>query len=98
MKSSVWLCVFSILLICFAATAQEESGKISGTVMDQSGSGVPSAKLTVTNTDRNVVIRTVATDSSGVYSAPLLPVGNYALKVEAKGFKTENRTGIVLNV
>jgi hypothetical protein len=80
------------------APAQEESGKISGTVLDPSGSGVPDAKITVTNTDRNQVVRNLTTDSIGIYAAPTLPVGTYALKVEARGFKTEDRTGIVLNV
>jgi hypothetical protein len=44
----------------------------------------------------NPVIRTVRSDVNGVYSAPLLPVGAYSVKVEASGFKTETRTGIAL--
>ena len=90
--------VFSLLLLASVASAQEASGKISGTVLDPSGSGVPGAKVTVTNTDRNQVVRNLTTDSTGIYVATVLPVGTYALKVEAKGFKTEDRTGIVLNV
>ena len=89
-------CLF--LAVVSLASAQEASGIISGTVLDPSGSGVPGAKLTVTNTDRNQIVRTLTTESTGVYVAPILPVGTYALKVEAKGFKTEDRTGIVLNV
>jgi len=44
------------------------------------------------------VIREVTTEATGTYSAPLLPIGNYSIKVEVAGFKTETRTGIVLNV
>ncbi len=44
------------------------------------------------------MIRALTSDTSGVYSATLLPIGNYSVKVEATGFKTETRTGIVLNV
>jgi len=44
------------------------------------------------------VIRTVTSDVNGVYSAPLLPIGAYSVKVEVSGFKTETRTGIVVNV
>ena len=78
--------------------AQDISGTIGGTILDQNGATVPSAKVTVTNTDRNQVVRSTTTDAAGIYSAPLIPVGTYAIKVEASGFKTENRTGIALNV
>ena len=43
------------------------------------------------------VERTVTTDATGTYSAPLLPIGNYSIKAEAAGFKTNELTGIVLN-
>jgi len=98
MKKSVWLCVLLLSVIGIPALAQDVSARISGTVLDASGAGVPNAKVTVSNTDRNQVERTVTADTAGNYSAPLLPIGNYALKVEAKGFKTVERTGVVLNV
>jgi hypothetical protein len=93
-----------ILCACLLATAaasyvpaQDISATIGGTVLDASGAAVAGAKVTITNTDRNLVIREVSTETTGTYSAPLLPIGNYSVKVEAKGFKTETRTGIVLN-
>src|ERR1022692_2414247 len=78
--------------------AQDISGTIEGTILDPSGSAVPNAKVSVTNTDRNQVVRTLTTNTTGVYSAPLLPIGTYSVKVEVAGFKTDTRTGIVLNV
>ena len=78
--------------------AQDISATIGGTVLDPTGAAVSGAKITITNTDRNMVIREVTTETAGAYSAPLLPIGNYSIKVEAKGFKTETRTGVVLNV
>ncbi len=78
-------------------TAQDVFASIAGTILDPSGSPVPKAKVSVTNVDRNQV-RTVETDASGTYTAVLLPIGNYSIQVEANGFKTEARTGIVLNV
>ena len=86
------------VLIVATAYAQDVSGSIAGTVTDASGGGVPNAKVTVTNTDRNAVIRTVTTDASGNYSAPLLPIGTYAVAVEANGFRAVNRININLNV
>src|SRR5215472_7523989 len=97
MKKLTLICVLVGVFASFAA-AQDNYGTIGGTILDPSNAAVPKAKVTVTNTDRNQVIRTVTTDSTGVYSAPLLPVGMYSLKVEAGGFRSESRTGIKLNV
>src|SRR5713101_7662399 len=89
-----------ILLFLSACTlmAQEVTGSILGTVTDTSNAIVPRAKVTVTNTDRNAVLRTTTTDNNGYYVAPLLPVGHYAVSVAAQGFKTFSKTGIELNV
>ncbi|MGP8246464.1 MAG: carboxypeptidase regulatory-like domain-containing protein, partial [Bryobacteraceae bacterium] len=89
-----------LIAVCLAAslTAQDISGSIGGVVTDPTGAAVPGAKVTVTRTDTNQVLRTLTTDSGGNYSAPLIPVGMYSVKVEAKGFKTETRTDIKLNV
>jgi len=89
------------LLAPFFATAmlaQDISGTIEGSVLDPTGAVVPKAKVTITNTDRNQVVRTTETNDSGVYSSPFLPIGNYVVKVEVAGFKTDEHTGIVLNV
>jgi hypothetical protein len=89
------------LLLLAGATAllgQDVSGTIGGTILDPTGAAVPDAKITVTDTDRNQVVRTVKTESSGTYTAPFLPVGIYSIKVEARGFKNEERKGVALNV
>ncbi len=87
------LTVFSTLLI-----GQDITGTIEGTVLDPSGAAVLKAKVAITNTDRNQVVRTITTEGSGVYSATFLPIGNYSISAEAYGFKIATRTGIVLNV
>jgi hypothetical protein len=89
-----------LLIACLATglIAQDISGTIGGTILDPSGATVPGARVTITNTDRNQVLRTITTDPSGTYSAPLIPVGQYSIKVEVKGFKTETRTAIAVNV
>ncbi len=97
MKKLRRVCLLAIgVAACLAA--QDITATIGGTVLDASGAAVANAKVTITNTDRKLVEREITTDTLGVYSAPLLPIGNYSVKVEAKGFKTEDRTGIVLNV
>ena len=81
-----------------ALFGQDITGSIAGTVQDPSGAGVPGARVTITNTDRNAVLRTLTTDSDGNYSATLLDVGHYSVAVETKGFKREVEKDINLNV
>jgi outer membrane receptor protein involved in Fe transport len=88
----------SISVLAALGYAQEITGSISGTVQDASGGAVAGAKVTITNTDRNTVARTITTDADGVYTAALLDVGHYSVSVEAKGFKTAVNQGIALNV
>jgi carboxypeptidase family protein len=93
--------VFTVgLVLAFAGVvvAQQVTGNISGTVKDSSGAVVPNATVTITNTDKNVVVRTTKTSDVGQYSAPLLPVGTYAVTVEANGFTKMSRNSIALNV
>src|SRR5262249_51649354 len=78
--------------------AQEVTGQIRGTVTDATGAVVPNAVVTVTNLDRNQVIRSLHTNAAGEFVAPLLPVGKYSVSVEAPGFKKYTKTGIDLNV
>src|SRR5271166_271602 len=90
------LALVSLLLACLATGlfAQDISGTIGGTILDPSGATVPGAKVTITNTDRNQIVRVITTEATGTYSAPLISIGQYSIKVEVKGFKTETRTGI----
>jgi anthranilate/para-aminobenzoate synthase component II len=97
MKKLLGICLLA-MAVAACLGAQDISATIGGTVLDSSGGGVSNAKVTITNTDRNLVVRELTTETAGTYSAALLPIGNYEIKVEAKGFKTETRTGIVLNV
>jgi hypothetical protein len=71
-----------------AANAQAVYGSIGGTVVDASGSTVAGAKVTITDTARQVVFAT-QTDSSGRYDERHLIAGHYQVKIEAQGFKTE---------
>ncbi len=90
------LCL-SVLLSCGALLAQDVTGTIVGTVTDPSGAPIGGATATVTNIATQVQ-KTATTDSSGNYVAALLPVGTYKVTVEAKGFKTETKENIILNV
>jgi len=97
--SAVWVVVLAVVagVGCAGVWAQETTGSISGTITDSSGATVKGAKVTLTNTDRGHVERTLTTSSAGFYTATSLPLGAYAVKVEDRGFKTEAVTGLVLH-
>jgi carboxypeptidase family protein/TonB-dependent receptor-like protein len=80
------------------ASAQDITGTIVGLVKDAGGAVVSGATVTIKDIDKNVVVRTVTTNSDGAYSAPLLLVGRYSLSVEASGFKKFVRNNIEVNV
>jgi len=88
-------------LLCFCgglARSQEITGQIRGIVTDSSKAVIANATVTITNIDRNLVLRTVETNSAGEYVAPFLPVGRYSVTVEFKGFKKFVKNDIELNV
>jgi hypothetical protein len=92
------IAVAVVALFVTAASAQIITGSIAGTVTDSTGANVANATVTITNTDENAVIRTVQTNASGQYLAALLPVGHYAVAVEAPHFKRSQQTNIPLDV
>src|SRR5437879_3347607 len=92
------LLVILLLCCCLNLAAQEVTGTIVGTVKDQSGAVVPRAKVTVTNTDTGVAVRTLTTNEKGEYSAPLLQIGHYSIAAEASNFKKASISNITLHV
>ncbi len=88
-QSCQFACVVLTLLcsLYVCATAQVISADVVGTVTDNAGAVLPNAKVTVTNLGTNIV-RTTTTDDAGAYTFNLLPIGVYAIKIEAAGFKS----------
>ena len=84
------------LLVCSAPLGAATGGSISGTVKDQSDAVVPGASLTLVNLDLTTSYK-ASTDAQGFYSFPTLPVGRYELTIEAAGFKTQKKTGVVVD-
>jgi len=79
------------------APAQSITGSITGVISDSSGARISGAKITVTNTDTNTRSEATA-DSTGNYTALLLPRGNYRVEATASGFKRFTRQGVVLQI
>ena len=91
------LVTFTLLLFSVFVLAQTTTGRILGTVTDQSGAAVAGASVTVADLQRGTS-RTLTTDGSGGYSAPELQPGTYKIRVEGKGFKTTERPNVVIEV
>src|SRR5271163_2870863 len=91
------VCLVLAFSVSVSMFAQTTTGRIQGTVTDQTGAGVPAATVVVTDTQRGAA-RTVSTDDSGNYVAPDLQPGVYKVRAEASGFKTVERVNIVVEV
>src|SRR6266700_2621104 len=89
--------ILGVLLFSVALFAQGSSGRILGTVTDQTGAVLAGATVTVTDMERGLA-RTLTTDQAGEYNAPTLIPGTYSVRVEANGFKRLDRQNIVLEV
>jgi len=80
-----------------AASAQNITGAIRGTVTDEQGSGVAGADVTITDSGTGYT-RTEQSDKDGNFAFQSLPIGNYALKVSKDGFSAFEEKNIVLHV
>ena len=85
------------LLLARPVQAQNVGGSIQGTVSDGSGHAIAGAHVAVRNAGTGDV-RELVTEPSGRYHAPLLPPGEYEVKVSMTGFQTVERRGVRLTV
>lgn len=97
-RSAFWhgLLVLAVTLCMRASFAQQTLGSINGTVVDSSGAAVAGAQVTVTNRAINLS-RTTITQNTGFYQIFNLPVGVYAVKVNAPGFENIQYAGIAVH-
>jgi hypothetical protein len=75
----------------------QDTGYISGTVMDKSGAAISDAEVVLTNTGGSLT-RTTRTNNDGAYVLAGLPGGAYDLTVSAKGFQKYIAQGVKLDV
>src|ERR1700722_1191296 len=89
----------TVFLLCLFAPAlwAGGGGNILGTIKDPSGSPIPKARVTATETATGVK-QTLTTDGQGFYSFASLAVGHYDVQVDATGFKPYRRTNVVIDI
>ena len=83
------------ILLCAAGLSQlyaQQSGTISGTVLDQTGKPIQDATVEVKN-DSTGTSRSLKCDTEGKFSASDLAAGTYSIGVSAPGFALTTRSG-----
>src|SRR5580693_2820610 len=86
-----------LLFACYSLSAQTNNGGITGTILDSSGGAVVGAEVVATGAETHSVYTTTST-STGAYRFISLVLGTYDITVTAKGFKTANVTGVVVEI
>ncbi len=88
----------ALMTLCIpCASYAQDTGYISGTVIDKSGAAVVGAEIALTNTAGSLT-RSTATNGDGAYTIAGLPGDTYNLSVSAKGFQKYTAHNVKLNV
>src|SRR5262245_2636547 len=96
-KSSLIFTALLTLTLTAASALASPTGVIIGSIKDQSGAAISGAQITLVRTDTNTRL-TAKTDANGAYQFPQLAPANYALTVEANGFKKVTVGTVVVQV
>ncbi|HYZ87355.1 MAG TPA: TonB-dependent receptor, partial [Bryobacteraceae bacterium] len=81
------LLVLFAVFLCASTNAQEVTGRILGTVTDETGAVIPEAKVVATSPSVPRGLE-ATTDSRGAFTFVNVPIGTYAITVTKTGFAT----------
>ena len=89
--------VAGLALLCAASLLAQRADRaiITGVVQDPTGAFIPGASVTILDEGTGVATD-LESNAAGAYNSPPLVLGNYSVRVESAGFKTFQRTGILL--
>ncbi|HLH52865.1 MAG TPA: TonB-dependent receptor, partial [Verrucomicrobiae bacterium] len=93
----MWVAAVASILLCAPVFSQTSQGTIQGSVFDQTGGAVVGASVSVVDVARGIT-RALTTDDAGQYVANNLTPGSYTVRAEAKGFRTTERSGVLVEV
>src|SRR5579864_5730893 len=87
-----------LAVLCLGAVASaQESGRITGIVVDQSGSGVPGAKVDLYLEGTGAPALSTLTTTAGAYTFASVRAATYSVTVEAAGFSKSTVSGVIVN-
>jgi len=97
LKGVFWVGFLLLALGTSLATTSFAQGEasIQGVVTDSSGGAIPDVAIRVKNVETGAE-RNQVTDEAGRYQTAALPVGRYEVRAEKAGFRSEEKTGILL--
>jgi hypothetical protein len=81
--------LFSLMFVwgsAFVSQAQERTGNVEGSVMDQNDAAIPGAEVTIVGLDIGFS-KTVSADDQGAFRVLQIPPGRYKLSVASSGFR-----------
>src|SRR2546421_12477733 len=100
-RTALLRCCRAFLFVFFflspSVWPQANQGTIEGIIVDQSGAALPGARLTGTNDATGIHFQTTS-DSNGLFTFPVLPVGTYTIEVEHPGFAKLMQKNITVSV
>jgi len=97
-KKSVGLvCLIIVLSQALPVFSQTSQGTIQGGVFDQTGGALAGATVNVIDVARGVT-RNLIADNAGQYVATNLNPGTYSVRAEARGFRTVEHSGVLVEV
>lgn len=85
-QTTIKALLVSGLLFLYAINAGAQ-GIVSGTILDENSSPLPTANVLLMQPDDSSVVKGAVTDQSGVYELRNLPPGPYLLSVSMVGFR-----------
>ena len=97
MRAAWGVLFLSLVVNTSSCLAQTVGASLQGTVYDPSGGFVPGAAIEIRNAEQGAV-RALITDDKGRYREPLLPPGEYELRVKVAGFQPVVLKGIKLTI
>ena len=94
-RQALWL-VPPVMLFSLPGAAQVARGTLNGRVTDDSGAIVVGAQVVAHDNATGAEYKAVS-DSAGEYTIPFLNPGTYTVKITYAGFKSFNKTGLVVD-
>jgi hypothetical protein len=82
----VWICLFVAAPCAAAGQTRATTGDLRLVAVDETGAAIPRVQVSTTSPDTGQT-RSFYTNAQGEALASALPVGSYAVRAEASGFR-----------
>jgi Carboxypeptidase regulatory-like domain len=97
LRSTVGWMLAAVLLAATPTFAQQGTSAIGGKITDEQGAILPGVALVVTNEETGI-FREVTSSPEGTYLVTQIVPGRYKIKAQLAGFRTMERSGLILQV